>query len=371
MIDEHAEGQSAFGFHGSWREYAPIAFTNLLLTIVTLGVYSFWARARTRRYLWSRTRFIDDMLEWSGTGFELFVGYIIAIFLFFVPLGVLQLLLQGILMRGHPGAAILLGVVIYLALIYFIGVAIFRAVRYRLSRTWWHGIRGGSDDQGFAYGWSYFWRTLVGYLALGLMIPWSMAKLWNERWSAMSFGPWRFTAQAEWRNVFGRYLIFYFSPAFIMIFLFVLAAIFAGMGAVLGGFSGGGTGGPPDPGILVWIFVGIFVFYLLFFVLLGLVALTYYAAFFREAAGKLSLGELRFGFTARTKDWLLLYLGNVGLTIATLGIGYIFVPYRNWAFFVRHAEAYGEVTLDDFTQSRTKDPGQGEGLLDAFDVGAF
>ncbi|HEU0043690.1 YjgN family protein [Sphingomonas sp.] len=368
MIDEHAEGDSAFGFSGSWREYAPIAFTNLLLTVVTLGVYSFWAKTRTRRYLWSRTRFIDDRLEWTGTGLELFLGYVVALLCFFLPLGVLQLIVQGVLFRGHTGAAILIGAAIYLFLIYLVGVATFRALRYRLSRTWWHGIRGGSDNRGFAYGVSYFWRTLVGYLALGLMIPWSMAKLWNERWGAMSFGPMRFHADAEWRNVFGRYLIFYFSPAFLFIGFFAIAAIAGGIGFASGGFS---TGSTPGPGMIVALIVAAVLFYLFFFVALGLVALTYYAAFFREAAGSLKLGGLQFGFTARTKEWVLLYLGNVGLTIVTLGIGYIFVPYRNWAFFVRHAEAFGEVTLEDLTRSTTRDPGQGEGLLDAFDVGAF
>ena len=104
---------------------------------------------------------------------------------------------------------------------------------------------------------------------------------------------------------------------------------------------------------------------------LGLVAITFYSAFAREVARTLSLGKLQFGFNARTKDWILLYLGNVGLTLATLGIGYIFVVYRNWTFAIRHAEAYGEVQLEDMTMSTTKEPGQGEGLLDAFDVGAF
>ena len=368
MIDKNTEGDSAFGFTGSWREYAPIAFTNLLLTIVTLGVYTFWARARTRRYLWSRTRFIDDRLEWTGTGLELFIGYVLAIVLFFLPVGLLNLLLQGVLMRGHEGAAVLIGVIVYLLLFYMIGVAIFRALRYRLSRTFWHGIRGGSDDQGFRYGWSYFWRTMVGYLAAGLMVPWSMTKLWNERWSAMSFGPMRFHADAQWRNIFGRYLIFYFAPAGLFILAFALFAIVAGLGFATGGFS---TDTQPGPGAIIALIIAGVLFYLGFFVALGLVAMTYYAAFFREAAGKLRLGELQFGFTARTKDWVLLYLGNVGLTIATLGVGYIFVPYRNWAFFVRHAQAFGDVMLDDLTQSRTRDPGQGEGLLDAFDVGAF
>ena len=45
---------SAFAFDGSWREYAPIAFTNLLLTIVDLGLTALATRHASRRYLWSR-----------------------------------------------------------------------------------------------------------------------------------------------------------------------------------------------------------------------------------------------------------------------------------------------------------------------------
>lgn len=63
-LDEPASYEdTAFGFDGSWREFAPIAFTNLLLTIVTLGIYRFWGIARERRYLWARTRFVDEKLE--------------------------------------------------------------------------------------------------------------------------------------------------------------------------------------------------------------------------------------------------------------------------------------------------------------------
>lgn len=355
-----AERDSAFGFGGTWREYAPIAFTNLLLTIVTLGIYSFWARARTRRYLWSRTRFIDDRLEWTGTGLELFLGYLLAIVLFFVPLGIIQFVLQGVVLRGHPGAAILGAAILYIGLLYLVGVAIFRALRYRLSRTFWHGIRGGSDEQGFGYAGQYLWRTLVGTLALGLMIPWSMTTLWNRRWNAMSFGPLRFQAQADWRNVFGRFLLFYLWPI----------VLFIGLGAigVMGLTAGGAT--PTGGGGVAIVLLGL-LFVSIFYGLLGVIALAFYAAYFREGVGTLTLGGLQFGFTARTKDFILLFLGNVALVLVTLGIGYIFVPYRNWAFFIRHLEAYGEVVLEELTQSTTREPGQGEGLLDAFDVGAF
>jgi len=355
--------RGAFEFTGGWRDFAPIAFSNLLLSVVTLGIYVFWARTRERQYLWSRTRFIDDRLEWTGTGFELFLGYVFAFFLFIIPFALLNLLLQGILMRGHPGAAAVLGLFLYLLLMYLTGVAIFRALRYRLSRTFWHGIRGGADSQGLAFGWSYLWRTVTGSLVLGLLIPWSMTSLWNERWDAMSFGPHRFDSNASSDRIFLKFLLFYLVPVIVFIGGVVAAALVAGFA------SAASAGDPIDPRAMGVILPVIML--LIYGFALGLIAMIYYAAYFREVVGNLSLGGLEFEFDAQTWDWIRLYLGNIGLTIVTLGIGRIFVGYRNWTFFIRHMKAYGELNLDDFTQSTTRLPGQGEGLLDAFDIGAF
>ena len=360
MDERHDEADAgAFAFTGTWQEFAPIAFTNLLLTIVTLGIYSFWARTRERRYLWSRTRFIDERLEWTGTGLELFVGYLLAIVLFFAPLIVLQFGIQALAIRGHNGLAAVIGLTAYLLVFLLIGVAIFRALRYRLSRTFWHGIRGGSDDQGFRFALQYMWRTIVGFLAFGLMVPWSMTTLWNKRWNAMSFGPFRFEARADWNRVIGRYLLIY---AAVIAMIVVIVVAFGAMFATIGFRPGEAPGAA--------IALPIIIAFLGFYVGIPLIALAYYAAYFREVVGKLSLGGLEFGFEARTKDWLKLFLGTVGLIIVTLGIGYIFVGYRNWSFFVRHLRGYGELHLDEFTQSTTRTPGQGEGLLDAFDIGA-
>lgn len=357
-MDGETTSARAFEFGGSWREFAPIAFTNLLLTLVTLGIYSFWAKARERRYLWSQTRFIDDRLEWTGTGMELFVGYLLAILLFAIPLAGLQFLVQALVIRGHGGAAALLVIGLYLLLLYLIGLAVFRALRYRLSRTYWHGIRGGSDDQGFGYALSYMWKTIVGGLAFGLLVPWAMVGLWIQRWNAMSFGPYSFRAGGRSGRLMGRYLLYYLLPIVAFIGFGVL---FATMGPKLGE-------SPQE--VANSFFVGAFIGYVVFFLLLGLVSLVFYSAYFREVVSNLSLGDLDFGFTARTTDWIKLMLGNIALVVFTLGIGTIFLGYRNWSFFVRHMHAYGTLELDEFTQSTTRAPRQGEGLLDAFDVGA-
>ncbi|AQR74240.1 YjgN family protein [Sphingomonas sp. LM7] len=359
-MDQEDAGARAFEFHGSWREFAPIAFTNLLLSIVTLGIYTFWAKARERHYLWSQTRFIDDRLEWTGTGLELFIGYVMAFFLFIVPLGLIQFAIQALAIRGEDGLAGLLIVIFYLGFLYLVGVAIYRALRYRLSRTYWHGIRGGSDDQGFGYALSHLWKTIVGSLVLGLLVPWAMVNLWNERWNRMSFGPYQFQSGARVTEaVMLRYLLYYLVP--IVLFIGGIVLVFT-VGPAMANSPEGA-----QAALIIFLVVG----YIGFFVVLGLIALTFYAAYFREVVSKLSLGGLDFEFGARTKDWLMLFLGNVALVVCTLGIGAIFLGYRNWAFFVRHMQAYGTLDLDDFTQSTTREPKQGEGLLDAFDVGAF
>lgn len=147
---EQPQSSRAVEFTGHWKEYLPIAVTNLLLTIVTLGIYRFWAKARERRYLWSRTRLIRDELEWTGTGGEMFVGFLMAVG---VLLGCVAVIFGGAALLGEW--FLVLGfVAFYIFLLWAFGFAQFRALRYRLSRTYWRGIRGGSDDNGVGYGWT-------------------------------------------------------------------------------------------------------------------------------------------------------------------------------------------------------------------------
>lgn len=361
MSEDLSQRHSAFRFHGSWQEFASIAFPNLLLSIVTLGIYRFWATTREREYLWGQTEFIDERLEWTGRGMELFIGFIMVFFLIGLPIIIIQLISQGLIFRGESILALATTLVMILVLFYLTGVAYFRALRYRLSRTYWRGIRGGSDDPGFQYGLSYMWKTFVGWLPIFLLVPWSMIELWNDRWNAMSFGPHRFSATAEWKPLMRRYLLFYLVP-----FLLFIGGVIMGISmAASGGADSLGSTGAAVGAVFVVVAV------LSIYIILPLAALAFYSKYFRLAVGGLRLHSLEFEFRARAADWILFFLANIAIVVCTLGIGYIFMPYRNWKFFIDHMEAYGEINIDELTQSDTVVSGHGEGLLDAFDVGAI
>jgi uncharacterized membrane protein YjgN (DUF898 family) len=348
----------AVRFTGNWREYLPIAATNALLIICTLGIYRFWASARQRRYLWSRTHVIDDSLEWTGTGKEMFLGFLIVVAILAPFFLFIQFLFPALVARGKMDAATGIFFLFYIALIYLGGFARFRALRYRLSRTLWHGIRGGSDDPGWNYGGEYLGRIALSAMTMFIVYPWAATRLWNSRWKAMSFGPLEFRANLNSEGLKARWALVYLAPAG-----FVFAAMAAGIIAVAA--ARGGT--RPSVGLMSIVFG----FAALFYIAIPLLTLNWYAKYFRHAADATTLGELEFGFDATTLQWLGLFLGNLGLAIGTLGFGLTYWGYRNWSFMIRHLQIYGTIDVSKLTQSTTHAPREAEGFADAFDVGAI
>ena len=351
-----AGGDRAIRFTGNWREYLPIAATNALLIVVTLGVYRFWATARQRRYLWSRTHVIDDALEWTGTGKEMFLGFLIVIAILAPFFLFIQFLFPAMVARGKTEAAGGIITLFYIALIYLGGFARFRALRYRLSRTYWHGIRGGSDDPGWNYGGEYLGRYALTFMTMFIMFPWAATRLWNSRWNAMSFGPLQFRANVNAEGLKWRWALVYLVP--------IGALMLVGVIAATAGAAFAQSASPTVAGI----FIGLL---LMFYLIIPLMTLNWFAGFYRKAAESTALGKLEFGFEATTMQWLGLFLGNLLLAVVTLGFGLTYWGYRNWAFMIRHARLYGEIDLPDLTQSKTHAPREAEGFADAFDVGAI
>lgn len=350
--------ERAIRFTGSWREYLPIAATNIALIIVTLGIYRFWATARQRRYLWSRTHVIDDSLEWTGTGKEMFLGFLMVI-AFLLPFFLfIQFLFPALVARGKEAAAGGLMFLFYIGLFYLTGVAMFRALRYRLSRTWWHGIRGGSDNPGWNYGGEYLGRQALSFMTMFIMYPWAATRLWNSRWNAMSFGPLQFRANLTAEGLKRRWALLYLAPV----------ALLVGLGLSVGFLAMAVPSEDPQY-LTLYMVVGFIL--LFFYLLIPLATLHWFAKFYRKAAAATTLGDIEMGFDATTWDWLKLFLGNIGLAIITLGFGIAFWGYRNWAFMVRHMHLYGVIDISKLTRSTVAAPREAEGWADAFDVGAI
>src|SRR5438477_576332 len=73
------EKRYAVEFSASTSEYFRIWIVNLALTIVTLGIYSAWAKVRRRRYFHGHTRIDGEGFEYRGNPIAVLKGRLIAV----------------------------------------------------------------------------------------------------------------------------------------------------------------------------------------------------------------------------------------------------------------------------------------------------
>ncbi len=159
---------------------AGIILRNLLFNILTLWIYRFWARTNVRRYLWRNMTVQGDALEYTGRGLELFLGFLLIAVTIFLPLFIISTVVQ--LLAG-PTAIGFFTLVVYGLIVWLIGFGLFRARRYRLSRTLWRGVRASQSGSAREYGLRFLGYGILRVLSLGWFTPAANARLWAYRYN--------------------------------------------------------------------------------------------------------------------------------------------------------------------------------------------
>ena len=191
-----------------------LAFWTGFLTVLTLGIYRFWARTRLRRYIWSAIDAGGDSFEYTGTGLEKFLGFLIALVVLAVYLGLLQVGLSFIGFNlwgavtlepsGPRDVLIQLGVtyVTGLAVLPLIFYAQYRSRRYMLSRTRWRGLRFGLDAAALGYVWRALLYFALSFVTFGLLIPLATFRLEKYMTDRMWYGDAGFEQQGQWWRLY-------------------------------------------------------------------------------------------------------------------------------------------------------------------------
>jgi uncharacterized membrane protein YjgN (DUF898 family) len=178
-----------FAFHGSGGEYFRIWIVNLLLSILTLGIYSAWAKVRREQYF-HRNLILDDAgFDYHGNPIAILKGRIIAA-LFFVALSATQYI--------HPllyFVALLVGAIIFPWLI-------MRSMRFRAANSSYRGLRfsftgtyGGAFKAYIGYG-------LLAVVTLGICIPLWIRETRKYALDNLRYGQGEFSCDARASSIF-------------------------------------------------------------------------------------------------------------------------------------------------------------------------
>lgn len=199
---------------------APLAIQVILgtlLTILTLGVYRFWYRTALRRYYWRNTRLAGDGFEYTGTGRELFVGFLIAlaivlpIYLLVTLVGLFGGRVLGPTLAGIVGAAIMPAVVQILS---------YRARRYRLTRTRYRGVQFHQSGSGTSYLLRTIWWLLLTMVTLGIAFPFFRAALERYKIENTWFGSAQGAFEASAGSLMGAWMTLWVAALVCIVVLF-------------------------------------------------------------------------------------------------------------------------------------------------------
>ena len=162
-------------FTGSGKEYFPIWIVNILLTIVTIGIYSAWAKVRRKRYFYGNTVLAGHSFEYHAKGKQIFIGRLIAFGLIIVI---------NIASALNPIFG-LIGTLIFLVLL---PMFVVRSLRFNARVTSYRNVRFdfvGKTGGAFV---AVLLGSLVAILSLGLLAPFASRWLYRYVFNNLRYG---------------------------------------------------------------------------------------------------------------------------------------------------------------------------------------
>ena len=360
-------------FAGDRGEFRRLVTRGAALELVTLGFYRFWLATDIRRHLWSNTLIDGDAAEYTGRARELLMGFLIAMAII-VPI-YLAYFIAGLEAERIKAFA---SFPLFLFFYVFGQFAIYRARRYRLTRTVWRGVRFWMSGSGWAYaGWSLLWGIGTA-LTLGLLLPWREAALERYKMRHSYYGDLQGSFEGRGWEFFKRgWWLWLLSP--FSFYLFPAAPfVYAAYKAVewrwwLSGVRFGGVRleSTMRRGALIGLYWKVVGWFLLFGVAIG----AYLAGCVALVA---SMHGVAFGHFVTTPAMIqsvpLLVLAGVGYLATVLGLNIVMRVYllRDlWARVMASTTVHGIEAAANVSAKGELANALGEGFADGLDVAGF
>lgn len=320
-----------FIFHGKGSEYFRVWIVNILLTILTLGIYSAWAKVRNAQYFYGNTEVSGSRFAYLASPWSILKGRIIAVVAFVV---------YSLASHFYPIAGLILSILLFALL----PAIVVRSLKFNRRMSAWRNIRFGFDGQVWQASQVFLLWPLAGTLTLGLLMPVALYKQSKFIIENTRYGTARFSLASCGKP----YYMIYLSAAVIGL----LAALVIGLLAfVLPGL----------PAITSLISVVVY-FYLYAFISVRTTNLI-----FNNSA--LNDGDFSFHCNWQEGSYLKLVFFNSLFTLLTLGLYYPWAMVHVAQYKAQHLALNAYPDLDGFVAAEADNVSAlGEEFGDVFDM---
>lgn len=342
MEDQQGQQNQRFEFTGKGWEYFRIWIVNLLLTILTLGIYSAWAKVRRLQYFYRNTRLAGASFDYHGTPQAILKGRFIAFFL---------LLAYNAAFKFNP----LLGAAVGLSLALVMPWLLMRSLRFKLYNSSYRGLRFGfAGKTRGAYG-AFFGYPILAAFTLYLLAPLAHQRIKQYQFANSRFGNTAFNFGAA---VKGFYLL-YLSALAVALGTLLLLPVLVMMSASGEGVQRLITGFMAAAPLVVFIAVASF-----------LVVSSLFSAYMQNLVwGNTALGEHRFFSNVSARRLLWIRVSNFLGIVLTLGLFMPFAAIRMQRFKLESMGVAFNGDLSGFIADQQQQASAaGEETAEMFDV---
>lgn len=162
-------------FSGKGGEFFGIWIVNILLSVITLGIYSAWAKVRTHRYFYGHTRIDGHSFDYLATPIQILKGRILAVIVFFIYTFSISFM---------P----ILGLFIAIGFIFLMPWIINQGLRFNLRMTRHRNVRfafKGSYGEAFV---NFILLPIASVFTLYLLMPYVIKRIDSYIHSNISYG---------------------------------------------------------------------------------------------------------------------------------------------------------------------------------------
>ncbi len=335
----------AFIFTGEGFEYFKIWIVNILLTIVTLGIYSAWAKVRNLQYFYGNTSLNNSTFEYTAKPLQILKGRIIAMVL---------LIAYSLLSHFSPMMALVLLLVLIIATPWIVVLSLRFNARFTSYRNIAFRFDGSVSGAFVAY---VVW-PIVAMFSLGLLMPFAWRQQAQYIIGNHSYGdaPFKFDVNVgEYYKMLG--IVLGGSIVFFVVYFMVM--------------GGGAMAMAGNPAAMAAAMIPMIALYLAFYLVVGAyMAVTMANIQFNNTTlsdPKSSAADYRFSANWQVLSYMKLLFINTVLILLTLGLFIPFAKVRTAAYKAEHTSFVATSDLDTFVAGeREQSNSLAEGVNDLF-----
>lgn len=355
MSDSGAPVQpvQSFRFTGTGGEYFRIWIVNLCLSVVTLGIYSAWAKVQRLQYFYRHTSVAGSSFDYHGNPVAILKGRIIAFVLF-----------MAYSLSGEVSP--LLQVATFAVLAVVMPWLIQRSLCFRLHYSSWRGLRfafrGTVRDAYSAY---LLWPMLAAF-TLYLLAPLAHQRIKEFQINNSRFGDADFRFQGDTGQFYILYLL---SLLIVVLGVIVIVAPLVVLVIALFKWQALGGGGSDRAGFMIAM-VAMMVIWLGVLFSIYVVAWPFYTARLQNMLwNNTFLGAHRFACDMKMGKLLGLHLTNILGIIFTLGLFKPFADIRMARYRIESLSLLPADDLESFVARQEQEvAAMGDEMTEMFDI---